>query len=69
MANSKELRSNKAYRMKITLDKIDSKSRRCNYPKIVVENNFVDSFTKILTAKVLESHLKGLRLRDMSHLL
>ena len=37
--------------------------------KISSENNIADPFTKTLPAKTFESHLEGLGLRDMSHLL
>ena len=37
--------------------------------KIASENNITDLFTKTLPAKTFESHLEGLGLRDMSHLL
>ena len=37
--------------------------------KIASENNIADPFTKMLPAKTFESHLEGLGLRDMSHLL
>ena len=37
--------------------------------KIASENNLADPFTKTLPAKTFESHLEGMGLRDMSHLL
>ena len=37
--------------------------------KIASENNIADPFTKTLPAKTFESHLEGLGLRDMFHLL
>ena len=37
--------------------------------KIASENNIADPFTKTLPAKTFESHMEGLGLRDMSHLL
>ena len=37
--------------------------------KIVSEHNLADSFTKTLPERVFTGHLKGLGLRDMSHLL
>ena len=37
--------------------------------KIASESNITDPFTKTLPAKIFESHLEGLGLRVMSHLL
>ncbi|PON55799.1 hypothetical protein PanWU01x14_186080 [Parasponia andersonii] len=37
--------------------------------KIASENNIADPFTKTLPMKTFESHLEGLGLKDMSHLL
>ena len=37
--------------------------------KIALENNLANPFIKTLLAKNFEGHLKGLGLRDMSHLL
>ena len=37
--------------------------------KIALEQNLVDPFTKTLHERVFTSHLEGLGLRDMSHLL
>ena len=37
--------------------------------KIALKQNLVDPFTKTLPERVFTSHLVGLGLRDMSHLL
>ena len=72
VANSKELRSHKrgkyieqryhllreiVYRGDIIVSKIDT------------AENLVDPFTKYLVTKVFEGHLKGIGLRNMSHLI
>ena len=37
--------------------------------KIASENNLADPFTKTLLARSFKSHIEGMGLRDMSHLL
>ena len=72
VANSKEPRSHK--RSKHTHRKYHVirdfvKKQEVLVMKIASENNLADPFTKTLPAKTFESHLEGMGLRDMSHLL
>ena len=72
VANSKEPRSHKRSKhihRKYHVIRDFVKKQEVLVMKIASENNLADLFTKTFPAKTFESHLEGMGLRDMSHLL
>ena len=72
VVNSKEPRNHKRSKHKhhkYHAIKDFVKTQEVSVMKIASENNLADPFTKTLPAKTFESHIEGMGLRDMSHLL
>ena len=58
-----------AYRPHISSYQRTGSREVVNVCKVASEDNLADPFTKTLTAKVFEGHVKGMGISNMQHLL